>query len=139
MKKKAASRAMRKAASIDDYLSGVTDPVRVKTLQAVRKAIHKLEPSVVECISYAIPAFRWQGSVIAGFAATAKGCSYFPFSGQTLKTLASQLESYSQTKSALHFDAKKPLPASVLGKLILARKAEVQARPVSKRTRRQGA
>jgi hypothetical protein len=39
-----------------------------------------------------MPAFRLDGQVAAGFAATSKGCSYFPFSGTTLKTLAAEVE-----------------------------------------------
>ena|SRR3989442_16028906 len=77
-----------------------------------------------ECISYAIPAFRLHGKVVAGFAATTKGCSYFPFSGSTLATLADELEGYDMTKSSLHFDPAEPLPATLLRKLIKARIAE---------------
>ena len=62
------------------------------------------------------------GRIIAGFSATSKGCSYYPFSGTTLKTLAGDIEGYSQTKSALHFD--KPLPDTLVRKLLTARIAE---------------
>jgi uncharacterized protein YdhG (YjbR/CyaY superfamily) len=55
---------------------------------------------------------------------TKKGCSYFPFSGSTLATLRADLRSYSQTKSALHFDPARPLPATLVRKLIKARIAE---------------
>jgi uncharacterized protein YdhG (YjbR/CyaY superfamily) len=62
----------------------------------------------------------------AGFLATAKGCSYFPFSGTTLSTLSSELAAYSQTKSALHFDPKRPLPVALVRKLIKARIGETE-------------
>jgi hypothetical protein len=62
--------------------------------------------------------------VVAGFAATTRGCSYFPFSGRTLSTLADDLQAYGGTKSALHFDPRKPLPVSLVRKLIKARIAE---------------
>jgi len=51
-------------------------------------------------------------------------CSYYPFSGRTLKTLAKELKGYSQTKSALHFDPKKGLPTTLVRKLLKARLAE---------------
>jgi uncharacterized protein YdhG (YjbR/CyaY superfamily) len=79
-----------------------------------------------------MPAFRYQGRIIAGFQATSKGCSYYPFSGTTLKTLAGDIEGYSKTKSALHFGPDKPLPASLVRKLLQARIAK--ARVGSKRT-----
>jgi uncharacterized protein YdhG (YjbR/CyaY superfamily) len=108
---------------IDDYLSKLT-PDRRSTLQKLRKTIRSIVPKAEECISYKMPAFRLDGRVIAGFQATAKGCSYYPFSGRTLRTLAKELRDYDQTKSALHFDADTPLPATLVRKLIKARMAE---------------
>jgi uncharacterized protein YdhG (YjbR/CyaY superfamily) len=64
--------------------------------------------------------------VVAGFSATAKGCSYFPFSGSTLGTLADQLRGFEQTKSSLHFDPEKPLPVTLVRSLLKARIAETK-------------
>ena len=80
-----------------------------------------------------MPAFRLDGKVIAGFAATSTGCSYYPFSGTTLKTLAGELESYSQTKGSLHFGPERPLPTSLVRKLLEARIAEGNRRTGRKR------
>jgi uncharacterized protein YdhG (YjbR/CyaY superfamily) len=109
--------------AIDEYLAGV-DPGSRALLLALRKTIHAIVPEVEECISYGMPAFRYRGKVIAGFQATSKGCSYYPFSGTTLGTLADALDGYSQTKSALHFGADQPLPPSLVRKLLKARIAE---------------
>jgi uncharacterized protein YdhG (YjbR/CyaY superfamily) len=113
-----------KPASIDDYLSHV-DPATRKLLQALRQTILKLVPQAEECISYSMPAFRWQGKVIGGFAATREGGSYYPFSGTTLDTLGEALNGYSRTKSGLHFTSDKPLPRALVSKLLEARKAEL--------------
>ena len=67
-------------ATIDDYLSAVKGPRR-SALEALRRTIRAIVPRAEECISYRMPAFRLDGRIVAGFAATAKGCSYFPFSG----------------------------------------------------------
>jgi uncharacterized protein YdhG (YjbR/CyaY superfamily) len=114
---------IRRAPAIDEYLAGVTPSSRA-LLQKLRKAIRSIVPEVEECISYSMPAFRYRGRIIAGFQATSKGCSYYPFSGTTLTTLANDIEGYSQTKSALHFGPDKPLPASLVRKLLNARIAE---------------
>jgi uncharacterized protein YdhG (YjbR/CyaY superfamily) len=63
--------------------------------------------------------------VVAGFAATRKGCSYFPFSGSTLETLARDLEKYERTKGSLHFSPDEPLPVGLVRKLIRTRIAEI--------------
>ena len=111
--------------SIDAYLATVS-PDRRAALEKLRRTIRSVLPDAEECISYSMPAFRYGGHVVAGFLATAKGCSYFPFSGTTLATLASEIASYEQTKSALHFDPKRPLPKALVSKLIKARIAETQ-------------
>lgn len=124
---------MRREPAIDDYLARVNPKHRV-LLQALRKTIRTIVPEVVECISYRMPAFRFDGKIIAGFAATSNGCSYYPFSGRTLKTLEANLEGYDRTKSALHFGPDKPLPTTLVRKLLEARIAEGAGR--SKRARR---
>jgi uncharacterized protein YdhG (YjbR/CyaY superfamily) len=113
-----------KAATIDDYLIGVREPQRA-ALDELRKTILSIVPNAQEVISYGIPAFRVQDGIFAGFCATVKGCSYFPFSGTTLTTLAEELRGYSQTKSALHFTPDKPIPKTLVRKLVKARMAEV--------------
>lgn len=116
----------RKVSTIDQYLRSVPEDRR-RALEDLRAKIRSTVPGAEECISYRIPAFRLNGDVIAGFCATAKGCSYFPFSGSTLKSLANELGRYEQTKSSLHFSTDKPLPITLVRKLIKARIAETKA------------
>jgi uncharacterized protein YdhG (YjbR/CyaY superfamily) len=115
----------RKPKTIDEYLGSVGDEQR-GALAQLRKTIRSILPQAEECISYGIPAFRFDGPVVAGFCARAHGCSYFPFSGSTLKTLAKHLGKYEQTKSALHFHPGKPLPAALVRRLLKARIAEIE-------------
>ena len=116
----------KEASTIDEYLDSVPEDRR-QTLQKLRSRILAIVPDAEECISYRIPAFRLHGTVIAGFCATSRGCSYFPFSGSTLKTLAHDLSRYEQTKSSLHFSADKVLPIALVRKLIRARINEIKA------------
>ena len=112
-----------KPATVDAYLSTVKDERRA-ALEALRRTIRATLPEAEECISYGIPAFRLHGRIVAGFAATSKGCSYYPFSGSTLATLARDLARYEGTRSAVHFGPDRPLPAALVRKLIRARIAE---------------
>jgi uncharacterized protein YdhG (YjbR/CyaY superfamily) len=120
-----------KPKTIDEYLATVSADRRA-TLQRLRRTIHTLLPKAEECISYAMPAFRLDGHVVAGFLATKTGCSYYPFSGSTLATLAEDLKGRDRTKSALHFDPERPLPATLVGKLLRARIAETKAKTKAK-------
>jgi uncharacterized protein YdhG (YjbR/CyaY superfamily) len=114
-----------KPETIDEYLASVSPDRRV-ILENLRRTIRTIVPEAEECISYSMPAFRLNGHVVAGFLATQKGCSYFPFSGTTLASLTGDLARYDQTKSALHFDAKRPLSATLVRRLLKARISETK-------------
>jgi uncharacterized protein YdhG (YjbR/CyaY superfamily) len=117
----------RRPTTIDAYLA--TAPAdRRAALERLRRAVHAAAPGAEECISYGMPAFRVDGGVVAGFAATAKGCSYFPFSGRTLGTLAAELEEYGGTRGALHFSPARGLPVALVRKLVRTRRAELRAK-----------
>jgi uncharacterized protein YdhG (YjbR/CyaY superfamily) len=122
----ATRKGRRQTTPIDAYLGGLPEGQRL-LLESLRAKIKSVLPDAEECISYRIPAFRIRGDVVAGFQATKKGGSYYPFSGNTLAALADQLRAVPQTKSALHFTADKPLPLALVRRLIKARLAEVEA------------
>ena len=116
----------RKPTTIDEYLATASGDKRA-ALDKLRKTIRSIVPKADECIRYGLPAFRLDGAVVAGFGVTAKGCSYYPFSGSTLGALAGELRGYDVTRGALHFRPDKPLPATLVRKLIQARIAETEA------------
>ena len=120
-------KEMARDPAIDAYLATVSPPQR-KLLQQLRKRILAIVPQAEECISYGLPAFRVGGKVVGGFAATSTGCSYYPFSGTTLATLARELAGFSRTKSALHFGPQQPLPASLVRRLLETRIAATKVR-----------
>ena len=92
----------------------------------VRKLMAEILPESSECISYGIPAFKFNGVVVGGFAVRKRHCSYYPFSGSTLKTLGKLLVMFKQTKSALHFPLDKPLSKKIVKLLIVTRIAEIE-------------
>jgi len=111
--------------SIDEYLATVNGTKRA-ALEKLRKTIRSIVPTAEECISYRVPAFRLDGKVVAGFCVRNSGCSYFPFSGRTLQTLAKDLGDYDMTKGALHFDPEAGLPPALVRKLLKTRIAETR-------------
>jgi uncharacterized protein YdhG (YjbR/CyaY superfamily) len=115
------------AEDVDEYLQGVQEPKR-STLQALRRTILEIVPDADQVISYRVPAFRVHGKTVAGFAAFKDHLSYLPFSGSVLAQLADELKGYTMTKSALHFPVDRPLPKTVVKKLISVRLGEVRPR-----------
>ncbi len=108
------------AKEVDDYLNAVDEPKR-GTLLALRRTILKIVPEAEQVISYRVPAFRVQGKIVAGFAAFKDHLSYLPFSGSVLQELGDELRGYTMTKSALHFPVDRPLPTSLVKRLIAVR------------------
>ena len=115
-----------KAATIDQYLATVDDEKR-QALEKVRKAIKAAAPDAEECISYGLPAFKLHGKAIGGFGASANHCSYYPMSGAIVAEQADLLKAYETSKGTIRFPPDKPLPASLIKKLVRARIAEIEA------------
>lgn len=116
------------AEEVDEYLRGIEEPKR-GTLEALRRTILEIVPDAEQVISYRVPAFRVSGSTVAGFAAFKDHLSYLPFSGSVLGQLADELKGYTMTKSSLHFPIDRPLPTSVVRKLVSVRLGELRKDP----------
>jgi uncharacterized protein YdhG (YjbR/CyaY superfamily) len=112
------------ADEVDKYLRGVDEP-KCSTLQALRRTILEIVPEAEHGLSHRVPAFRVRGKVVAGFAAFANHLSYLPFSGSVLGQLADELQGYTMTKSSLHFPVDRPLPKTLVKKLIAVRLQEI--------------
>ena len=108
------------AQEIDQYLDSVEEPKRT-TLAQLRQTILDVLPEAEQGMSYGLPAFKVQGKAIAGFAAFKNHLSYLPHSGSVFPQLGDELTEYSMSSGALRFDIDRPLPASLVEKLIAVR------------------
>jgi uncharacterized protein YdhG (YjbR/CyaY superfamily) len=109
------------ARTIDEYLAGVPEPAR-STLEQIRAVIRSAVPSeATEAISYRIPAFKYKG-VLVWFAAFSDHCSLFPGPG-IMEAFKDELKRYSTSKGTIHFPLDKPLPATLLRKIVKTRVA----------------
>lgn len=109
---------------VDQYLKTVPEPHK-STLKKLRQTILKIEPNAKEVISYGMPAYKIDEGIICGFLASKKHCSYFPFSGSVLKELVKETAKYDQSIGTLRFEVDKPLPQSLVRKLIKVKKIEL--------------
>jgi uncharacterized protein YdhG (YjbR/CyaY superfamily) len=112
------------ARDIDSYLAGLGKPKR-STLQQLRQCVLDVIPDAEECISYGLPAFKVQGTAVAGFGAFKNHLSYLPHSGSVLPALAADLADYKSTKGSLHFPVDQPLPPPLVNKLVTIRLREL--------------
>ncbi len=112
-----------KTKSIDEYLALVSDDQRA-ALQKLRKTIKAVAPKAEECINYGLAAFRLNGENLVAFGATAKHCAFYLMSGSTVDDHKDELAGYDTSKGTIRFSAAKPLPATLVRKLVKARIAE---------------
>lgn len=112
------SGSRRPAATVDDYLARVPADKRA-ALEKLRADIHAAAPGLEECISYQMPGFRYHGRVIVWLGAAAKHCAFYP--GGLVRKFARELADYDVSKGTIRFDAAKPLPSTLVRKIVNAR------------------
>lgn len=112
---------------VDAYLASLDQPKR-HTLEALRQTILEIIPEAEQGISYGVPAFRLEGKVVAGFAAFKNHLSYLPHSGSVFPELKDDLAGYKTSTGALQFPIDRPLPKSLVKKLISIRKKQAFGR-----------
>ena len=107
--------------NIDEYLAGVPEPAQT-TLEKMRAIIQSALPSqATETISYGIPAFKLKKTLVY-FAAFAKHCSFFP-TAAIIEEFKEELAGYSTSKGTVQFPSDKPMPATLVKKMVKARVA----------------
>jgi uncharacterized protein YdhG (YjbR/CyaY superfamily) len=109
---------MAKPRTIDEYLARLSDDKRA-ALERLRKQIRAAAPAAEECISYGIPAFRYEGRMLVWLAAASRHCSFFP--GGLVQDFKAELKGYDTSKGTVRFAPDHPLPAALVKKLVRAR------------------
>ena len=108
---------------MDQYLARVPEPAR-GTLAKIRAAIRSaVPPEATEAISYGMPTFKYKGPLL-GFAAFSNHCSLFPMSPPVIEAFKKELKGYQTSKGTIRFPVDKPLPATLVKKLVKARIAQ---------------
>ena len=113
--------------TIDAYLSALGDDKRT-ALQRLRKTVRAAAPKAEECISYRLPTFRLDGRMLVAFGAAANHCAFYPLSSTTVERFRSELKAFGTSKGTIRFQPEKPLPASLVRKIVKERIAENLAR-----------
>ena len=112
--------------NIDEYLAGVPEPAR-STLNKMRAAIRSaVPPEATETISYRIPAFKHKG-VLVWFAAFSDHCSLFP-TAAVIEAFKNELKGFSTSKGTIQFPTDKPLPTTLVKKMVKARVAQNESK-----------
>jgi len=107
--------------TIDEYIGTFPKDVQ-NTLRKLRQAIKEAAPDAVEAISYQMPAFRLRGNLVY-FAAFKNHIGFYPTSSG-IEAFKKELSSYETSKGAIRFPIGKPLPLSLITKIVRYRVKE---------------
>jgi len=107
-----------KAKTIDQYLAAL-DMDKRTALEKLSKIIKNVVPRAEECISYQMPAFRIDGKVLLWYGAGANHCAFYP--GGIVEQYKDELKEYKTRKGTIQFQPDKPIPKSLVQKIVRAR------------------
>jgi len=124
MKRRSGPAPRRSApTTVDEYLACVPKPARspfTKLRATIRSVV---PPDATETISYRIPAFKHK-RIVLWYAAFSNHCSLFP-TASVIAKFKDELKGYTTAKGTIQFAVDKPLPASLLKRIVKARLAEM--------------
>jgi|ERR1700674_1137485 len=107
-----------KLKTTDDYLATLSADKRT-ALEKLRKVIKSAAPKAEECISYGLPAFRLNGKFLVAYGAARNHCAFY--AGSVVESFKSELKNYDTSKGTIRFPVDRPLPATLVRKLVRTR------------------
>jgi uncharacterized protein YdhG (YjbR/CyaY superfamily) len=120
----------QKFQTIDEYIKTFPKDIQ-KILESVRQAIKNAAPEAEETINYQIPTFKLNGNLVH-FAAFKYHIGFYPApSGQ--KAFQKELSVYKSGKGSVQFPLDRPIPLSLIKKIVLYRVKENSAKTKKKR------
>jgi uncharacterized protein YdhG (YjbR/CyaY superfamily) len=105
-------------ANIDEYIASFPPDVQT-ILQRIRLTINQAAPDAHETISYNMPAFTLQGTLVY-FAAFKKHIGFYPPVRADTK-LAKAISPYAGEKGNLRFPLDQPVPYDLIAKIVKLR------------------
>ena len=102
--------------NIDEYITSFPNDIQ-KTLEQLRVTIKKAAPEAEESISYGMPAFKANGKPLVYFAAFKNHIGFYATPTEHSE-FAKELSNYKQGKGSVQFPLDKPLPLTLITKIV---------------------
>jgi len=107
--------------TIDDYIKSFPKDIQ-KILGMVRQTIKKAAPEAEEAISYQMPTFKLNGNLVH-FAAFKNHVGFYPTPSGT-KEFKKEISVFRSGKGSIQFPIDKPMPLSLIKKIVKYRVKE---------------
>ena len=112
---------MKPSASVNEYIA-TADPHAKKALRDIRKIIKSAAPDAEEVISYQIPGYKYHGMLVF-FAAWKNHISLYP-APWGAESLKKEMSAYEGSKGTIKFPLDKPMPLTLIKKMVKYRVKE---------------
>ncbi len=124
------------AATIEEYIADFPKDIQ-KILEELRATIRKAAPEAEETINYAIPTFTLNGNLVH-FAAFKNHVGFYP-APSGIKAFEKELSVYEGAKGSIKFPLDKPLPLSLVSKIVKFRVKENVEKAKAKKSKKPSA
>lgn len=101
--------------NIDEYIAAFPATTQ-QLLEQIRATIKKAAPSAEEAIKYGIPTFTLNGNLVH-FAGYKAHIGFYP-GPDAVKAFEKELASYKTSTGAVQFPVNKPVPFSLIKKIV---------------------
>ena len=122
---------MKSYATVDEYIA-LAEPKVKKALKDIRKTIKTTAPNAEEVISYQIPGYKYHGMLVF-FAGWKNHISLYP-APWGAETLKKEMSAYEGSKGTIKFTLDKPMPLTLIKKMVKYRMKENEARAALKKS-----
>ena len=120
--------------NIDEYITVFPQDVQ-EILEKIRLTIRKAAPDAEETISYRMPTFTLKGNLVH-FAAFKKHIGFYP-TPTGIEKFQEELSVYEGAKGSVRFPLDKPIPFTLISKIVKFRAKENLERAKGKRLNRE--
>ena len=117
---------MEKANNVEEYVAGFPAETQA-VLQQVRAAIKAAAPDAVECIAYAMPAYKLNGKPLVYFAGYARHIGFYATPTGHAE-FAEELSKFKQGKGSVQFPLDEPMPLDLIARIVKFRLRESLAK-----------
>ncbi len=107
--------------SVDAYISGFPKEIQL-LLNVMRETILKSAPDAEETIKYGIPTFVFYGNLVH-FGGYKKHIGFYP-APSGIEAFKKELSVYKNAKGSVQFPVDRPLPLSLISKIVKFRVKE---------------
>jgi len=101
--------------TVDEYIAQFPEDVQ-RILLKIRALIKELAPQAVEKISYQMPGYHLNGSLV-WFAGHEKYIGFYP-TGSGIEAFKEELSGYKWSKGAVQFPLDRPIPYDLIRKMV---------------------